>query len=431
MAFRIRAKDGSTLWAHATWRDGAGRVTQYGADAVALHAAAHVDVAAHERHLPGRPRSRHGRHAHGAGTAAAGPGTRLAPLDRRRVLGRRRARAARRPARRTGLPRADGLRIRHEAVSAHSICNDPNDEHETMSKHHPQRHHPATPPPHRMARPRKGALAALKGLLPFLRPYRRQFLFAGIALLVAAGATLAIPYAFKQMIDHGFSASAGAPARPASTPRSSRCSAWPRCSRWRRRRVSTRCRGWASASRPTSAAPSTATSSERVPEFFETTRTGEVLSRLTTDTTLIQAVVGTSISLALRNTLLFVGGLAMLFVTSAKLTSIILGLLVLVVRADRAVRPARAQAVARFAGPHRRRVGAGRRDPQRHADGAGVHARKVSRRERFGTSVEGAFATAMRRIPPAPCSRCSPSRWCSAPSCSCCGWARTPCWKEP
>jgi ATP-binding cassette subfamily B protein len=70
---------------------------------------------------------------------------------------------------------------------------------------------------------------------------------------------------------------------------------------------------------------------QQSPEFFETTRTGEVLSRLTTDTTLIQAVVGTSISLALRNTLLFVGGLAMLFVTSAKLTSIILGLLVLVV----------------------------------------------------------------------------------------------------
>ena len=67
------------------------------------------------------------------------------------------------------------------------------------------------------------------------------------------------------------------------------------------------------------------------PEFFETTQTGEVLSRITTDTTLIQAVVGTSISMALRNVLLFLGGLVMLFVTSVKLSSIILGLLVLVV----------------------------------------------------------------------------------------------------
>ena len=56
---------------------------------------------------------------------------------------------------------------------------------------------------------RKGTFAALAGLFPFLRPYRRQFVLAGIALLVAAGATLAIPYAFKQMIDHGFGAAAG------------------------------------------------------------------------------------------------------------------------------------------------------------------------------------------------------------------------------
>ena len=67
------------------------------------------------------------------------------------------------------------------------------------------------------------------------------------------------------------------------------------------------------------------------PQFFETTQSGEVLSRLTTDTTLIQAVVGTSISMALRNALLFVGGLAMMFVTSVKLSSIIIVLLVVVV----------------------------------------------------------------------------------------------------
>src|SRR5260370_1273453 len=61
---------------------------------------------------------------------------------------------------------------------------------------------PPTPP----TTPRKSSLATLKGLLPFLSPYKRQFVLAGIALLVAAGATLAIPYAFKQMIDLGFGA---------------------------------------------------------------------------------------------------------------------------------------------------------------------------------------------------------------------------------
>src|SRR4051794_16207259 len=57
---------------------------------------------------------------------------------------------------------------------------------------------------------KKGSLAAFKGLLPFLAPYRRQFFIAGIALVVAAASTLAIPAAFKQMIDHGFSATPGA-----------------------------------------------------------------------------------------------------------------------------------------------------------------------------------------------------------------------------
>src|SRR3569623_3375681 len=56
------------------------------------------------------------------------------------------------------------------------------------------------------AQPKKVGLKALAGLFPFLAPYKRQLLLAGIALLTAAGATLAIPYAFRQMIDLGFGA---------------------------------------------------------------------------------------------------------------------------------------------------------------------------------------------------------------------------------
>ena len=66
---------------------------------------------------------------------------------------------------------------------------------------------PSTPSESRELK--KGSLAAFKGLVPFLRPYRAQFAMAGVALVVAAGATLAIPAAFKQMIDLGFGASAG------------------------------------------------------------------------------------------------------------------------------------------------------------------------------------------------------------------------------
>ena len=67
------------------------------------------------------------------------------------------------------------------------------------------------------------------------------------------------------------------------------------------------------------------------PEFFETTQTGEVLSRLTTDTTLVQTVVGSSLSMGLRNTVMGLGALAMLIVTNPYVMTQVLGILVLVV----------------------------------------------------------------------------------------------------
>ncbi len=60
------------------------------------------------------------------------------------------------------------------------------------------------------------------------------------------------------------------------------------------------------------------------PEFFEKIMTGEVLSRITTDTTLIQSVLGSSISIALRNVLIFMGGLVLMLLTSGKLTGLVL-----------------------------------------------------------------------------------------------------------
>jgi ATP-binding cassette subfamily B protein len=244
---------------------------------------------------------------------------------------------------------------------------------------------------------RKGSLAALRGLFPFLRPYRRQFALAAIALVVAAGATLAIPYAFKQMIDLGFGAAAGARSirhvnatflalfgvaavlAVATAARFFTVS-------WLGERVTADIR--AAVYRHVV---------NQSPGFFETTQTGEVLSRLTTDTTLIQSVVGTSISLALRNTLLFAGGLVMLFVTSPKLSAIILGLLVLVV-----------VPIVLFG----RRVRALSRDSQDRIADASAMAGEILNAmptvqafthekiesNRFGASVEGAFRTAIRRI---------------------------------
>jgi ATP-binding cassette subfamily B protein len=133
------------------------------------------------------------------------------------------------------------------------------------------------------------------------------------------------------------------------------------------------------------------------PEFFETTQTGEVLSRLTTDTTMIQSVVGTSISMALRNSLLLIGGLVMLMVTSVKLSAIILVLLAAVV-----------VPIVIFG----RRVRTLSRDSQsRIADASAMageilnamptvqaFAHEQIESKRFAGSVEAAFDTAMQRI---------------------------------
>jgi ATP-binding cassette, subfamily B, bacterial len=70
---------------------------------------------------------------------------------------------------------------------------------------------------------------------------------------------------------------------------------------------------------------------EQSPEFFETTQTGEVLSRLTTDTTLVQTVVGSSLSMGLRNTVMGLGAMIMLIVTNPRVMTQVLGILVLVV----------------------------------------------------------------------------------------------------
>ena len=70
---------------------------------------------------------------------------------------------------------------------------------------------------------------------------------------------------------------------------------------------------------------------QQSPQFFETLKTGEVLSRLTTDTTVIQNAVGSSISMGLRNAVLFTGGIAMLVATSPRLMLTVVGVIALVV----------------------------------------------------------------------------------------------------
>ena len=67
------------------------------------------------------------------------------------------------------------------------------------------------------------------------------------------------------------------------------------------------------------------------PNYFETNRSGELMSRLTTDTSVLQSIIGSSISFALRSLLLVVGGLFMLLITNAKLTLVVFGALPIII----------------------------------------------------------------------------------------------------
>ena len=164
-------------------------------------------------------------------------------------------------------------------------------------------------------------------LLPFLRPYAGRWALAFLALVTSAGATLALPVAFKYLIDRGFAGGSRAHidryflalfvvslALAGATALRYYLVSWlgERVTADLRRAVYTHV-------------------VRMSPQFFETAQTGEVLSRLTTDTTLIQTVVGTSLSLGLRNFFLLTGGVAMLVVTSPVLSGYIIATLVVVV----------------------------------------------------------------------------------------------------
>ena len=180
-------------------------------------------------------------------------------------------------------------------------------------------------------RPASATPLSLSGLLPFLRPYRLQIGLALLFLVLAAASTLAFPIAMKSLIDEGvvtadpaerlmamrghFGAlfAVGAALGLFSALRFYAVS-------WLGERVTADLRN--------------AVYSHVVrqsPAFFETNATGEVLSRLTTDTTLVQTVVGSSLSMGLRNTVMGLGALAMLVITNPWVMTQVLGILVLVV----------------------------------------------------------------------------------------------------
>ena len=227
----------------------------------------------------------------------------------------------------------------------------------------------------------------------FVAPYKRQVAYAVVALVIAAGSVLAIGQGLRFVIDRGFVAGSAAELDRALALLGAVIVVMAAATYTRFYFVS-----WIGERVTADLRRAVFDHLLRLPPaFFETTRTGEVISRLTNDTTMLEAVIGSSLSMAIRNALLLVGGLVMLALTSAKLTLLVLAGVPLVVTPIILF----GRRVRRLARASQDRVG----DVGAYVDEALHEIRTVQAygheaidRSRFAERVEDAFATARRRI---------------------------------
>ena len=167
-------------------------------------------------------------------------------------------------------------------------------------------------------RPAGGDLRRIHLLWRFVRPYKPQVAGASIALIVAAGTVLALGFGLRKLVDDGFASGNSALLDQAVLVLVGVIVLLAGASYGRFYLVS-----WIG---ERVVADIRRAVFDRVialsPAYYEITRTSEIMSRLTTDTTLLQMVVGTSVSIALRNLLMLIGGTVLLAVTSARLTGL-------------------------------------------------------------------------------------------------------------
>ena len=242
----------------------------------------------------------------------------------------------------------------------------------------------------------KGSPQSLSGLWPFLRPYRGRIALGAVFLVLAAATTLVFPLALRGLIDSGLT-----PAEPGERLMAMRqhflglfavaaalgvfSAARFYVVTWLGERITADLRNAVYAH-----------VLQQSPAFFETTKTGEVISRLTTDTTLVQAVVGSSLSMGLRNAVVGLGALIMLVYTSPVVMVQVLGVLILVV------------APTLWFGRRIRKLSRASQD--RVADSSGIaaevlnampvvqsHTAEARERARFDASTQAAFQVAVRR----------------------------------
>ncbi|MDE2360435.1 MAG: ATP-binding cassette domain-containing protein [Betaproteobacteria bacterium] len=237
------------------------------------------------------------------------------------------------------------------------------------------------------------ALKTLARIGRFLRPYRPRIVLAGIGLVIAASAVLAVGQGLKFVVDRGFAASNAheldrtlalmlgiVVVMAAGTYMRFYYVSWlgERVTADLRRTVYDHLL-------------------DLPPDFFEQTRTGEVISRLLNDTTMLDTVIGSSASMAIRNFLLMVGGLAMLMLTSPKLTLLVLaGVPVVVVPIILFGR--RVRKLARATQDRVGDVGAFLDESLHEIRTMQAYGHENDDRRDFASRVEATFGTAVRRI---------------------------------
>lgn len=244
-----------------------------------------------------------------------------------------------------------------------------------------------------MSEKKKRDLSSLLALWPFVTPYRSRVAGALLALVLTAAVTLAIGQGVRMIIDQGFIQQSMQQLNRAVlfTIGLAILMAIGSYSRyylvsWLGERVAADLR-------------------RKVfdhlvhmqPEYFETTRSGEVMSRLTTDTTLLQTILGTSLSMALRNVLTLVGALIMLIITNFKLTLIVL-VSVPIVLLPIIISGRRVRELSRDSQDSIADVGSYAGEALQNIKTVQSYTQEDSEKRAFAHEVERAFAVAGRRI---------------------------------
>ena len=242
-------------------------------------------------------------------------------------------------------------------------------------------------------RPSTKDIRRIRPALSFLRPYIPQVLLASVALIVTASATLSLGQGLRIVIDGGFASgqaevlneSLGLFAVFILVLTAGTFMRFYFVS-WVGERVSADIR--------------MAVFNHLVhlhSGFFEENSPSEIQSRVTTDTTLLQTVIGSSVSIALRNILMFIGGLVLIFITNAKLSLVVLASVPLVVLpvilVSRRVRSLSRKSQDRLAD-----VGSQVSEIFRHIKIVQAFNHQASDINKFAQVVEGALAVALQRV---------------------------------